>query len=96
MHPLPRSLMTRAALAGLLALAPFAASAHGNVECKAHPKEEWRPHTELQKKLLDDGWRSIRQIKLHNGCYEVYGMDPNGKRIEAFFDTKTFERVEEE
>ena len=45
-----------------LALATSAgtAFAHGNVECKPHPKSEWRPHSELEKKLTEEGWKVRR------------------------------------
>ena len=79
-----------------LALAASAgtAFAHGDVQCKEHPKSEWRPHTELEKKLVQEGW-TIRRMEKTATCYEVYAKTPDGKRVEAFFDPKTFERVEE-
>lgn len=65
--------------------------AHGDVSC-AEPKAEWRPSVQLQKQLKKSGW-SVRKIKESNGCYEVYGFDENQKRVEAFFNPRTFERV---
>jgi len=86
---------SRLATAALLALgACSSAFAHGKVECPEHPKAEWRPHTELQQKLEKEGW-VVRRMEKTPTCYEVYAKDPQGKRIEAFFDPKTFERVEE-
>lgn len=70
------------------------AMAHGNVTCNKYPKSEWKPHTELQEKLTKEGW-VVRRMETTATCYEVYAKDPQGKRIEAFFDPKTFERVEE-
>ncbi len=78
----------------VLALAAGSAWAHGGVTCPAHPKAEWRPHTELHEKLVKEGW-TIRRMERSATCYEVYGKDPQGKRVEAFFDPKTLERVEE-
>ncbi len=69
------------------------AHAHGNVKCKETPQAEWKPQMELQKKLVADGWK-VRQVKTFNNCYEVYGFDAKGARAEAFFDPKTFERVD--
>lgn len=92
-----KSCITRAlplALAIPLALMAGNALAHGNVQCPKYPKAEWRPHTELQEKLVKDGW-TVRRMEKTDTCYEVYGKDPQGKRVEAFFDPKTFERVEE-
>lgn len=67
--------------------------ARDNVKCQKHPEHEWKPHTELQRKLESDGWQ-IRRMEKTATCYEVYGKDPQGKRVEAFFDPKTFDRVE--
>lgn len=67
--------------------------ATSDVRCPKHPASEWRPHTELQVKLTSEGW-VVRRMERTDTCYEVYAKDPNGKRIEAHFDPKTFERVE--
>ncbi|BBB61247.1 cytochrome b [Undibacterium sp. KW1] len=68
--------------------------AHGDVKCTTEPKEKWRPHTELEAKLVKEGWQ-IRRMEKTTSCYEVYAKDPKGKRVEAFFNPVTFERVEE-
>lgn len=75
-----------------LVCAASAAFAHGNVSCPAVPQEEKKPQMELQKKLEAEGWK-VRQVKNYSGCYEVYGFDGSGKKAEAFFNPKTFERV---
>lgn len=69
-----------------------AAFAHGNVSCPVVPKEEKKGQMELQKKLEGEGWK-VRKVQNYNGCYEVYGFDGKGKKAEAFFHPKTFERV---
>lgn len=79
---------------GLMALTfASAVHAHGDVKCDAIPKNEWKPQTELQKRLTSEGWK-VRKVQNYHGCYEVYGFDANGARAEAFFNPKTFERVE--
>ncbi len=90
-----RTTLRTTACAAIIALCASSAFAHGNVQCKEHPKSEWRPHTELQKKLEQEGW-TVRRMEKTDTCYEVYAKDPKGKRVEAFFDPKTFERVEED
>jgi hypothetical protein len=67
------------------------AAAHGNIACDV-PRAERRPAVELQKELQKQGWK-VRKLERFNGCYEVYGYDANGKKVEAFFDPKTFERL---
>lgn len=77
-----------------LALAATSAWAHGDVKCTTLPKSQWKPHTELEAKLVKEGW-VIRRMEVAASCYEVYAKDPKGKRVEAFFNPVTFERVEE-
>jgi hypothetical protein len=77
-----------------LCLAAGGALAHGDVKCPAHPKAEWKSHNELNAKLVKEGWQ-IRRMEVTPTCYEVYAKDPQGKRVEAFFDPVTFELVED-
>jgi hypothetical protein len=83
-----------ASLMALAAAAPAAAQfvEHDKIKCEAVAKEEMRPQMDLQRKLTSDGWK-VRQIKNFNGCYEVYGFDEKGERVEVFFHPKTFEKV---
>lgn len=85
--------LSRIGAIALLTLGAASAFAHGDVSCPASPKEEWKPQMDLQKKLVGEGWK-VRQVKQFNNCYEVYGFDEKGGKVEAFFDPKTFERVQ--
>ncbi len=67
---------------------------HDKIRCEPVAKEEMRPQMELQRKLTGEGWK-VRQIKNFNGCYEVYGFDEKGERVEVFFNPKTFQKVGE-
>jgi hypothetical protein len=86
---------TRMAALAALALVPAFAFAHGDeFKCDV-PKAERQPQMALQKKLEKDGWKKVRQVKVENGCYEVYGFDENNQRAEKFYNPKTFELVGE-
>ena len=74
-----------------LAVAGPAAAQHAE-KCGPIPKAEWKPQAELQTKLANEGWK-VSRVKVTNGCYEVYGRDDKGGRVEAFFHPKTFDRV---
>ena len=86
------SILKLSVLALFLTGTTAAVHAHGNVECPVVAKEEKKPQLELQRKLEADGWK-VRQVKNYNNCYEVYGFDGKGRKAEAFFHAKTFERV---
>ena len=84
------------ALAALLTAgaAPAQFVNHDTVKCEGIAKDEMKPQMELQRKLVGEGWK-VRQVKTFNGCYEVYGFDAKGQRVEAFFDPKTFDKIGE-
>lgn len=56
------------------------------------PKADWRPVEELTAQLTGKGW-TVSNVKTEDGCYEVYGKDADGKRVEIFFNPATFEAV---
>lgn len=68
-----------------------ATAAHAETKCKS-PMSEWQPQEKLQQKLEGQGWK-VRRIKTEDGCYEAYALDEKGKRVEAYFDPKTFEML---
>jgi hypothetical protein len=73
-------------------LAVAEAGATGLATCNSGPKSGWKPEAQLQQKLVAQGWQ-IRRIKEDGGCYEVYAIDPAGKRIEVYFHPLTFDVV---
>ena len=80
--------------ASLWITAAGAAWAHGEVACEPVPKAEWKPQMDLQRKLVAEGWK-VRQVKTQGECYEVYGFNPQGERVEGFFHPATFEKIRE-
>ena len=82
----------RRVLAAALLAASFGASAQHAEKCDPIPKEEWKPQAELERKLVDRGWK-ISRVKITNGCYEVYGRDEKNNKVETFFHPKTFDVV---
>ena len=45
--------------------------------------------------LTAEGW-DVRKIKEDEGCYEVYAVKADGKKVEAYFNPATFELVKED
>lgn len=80
----------------LIALVASAATLSAGAALAANkcnvPVAEWQPRQALEKKMLAEGWK-IRQLKTEDGCYEIYGTDAKGRRVEAYFDPKTFKIV---
>ena len=59
------------------------------------PQAEWQTKDAVTKKFEGDGWK-VSNIKIKEGCYEVYGKDKDGKKQEVFVDPKSFEIVGED
>jgi hypothetical protein len=77
------------AAAGLtLGFAAAPASATGKMTCNA-PQKSWKSMDTLQAQLKKKGWQ-VRKAKVDGGCYEVYGTDPQGRRVEAYFHPVSF------
>jgi hypothetical protein len=80
-------------LFALLSFIPLAAMA--GAECKEHPKAEWASEDTLKQALADEGY-TIKKFKVDGNCYEIYGRNKQGKKVEIYFDTKTLEIVKAE
>ncbi|EHR70812.1 hypothetical protein BurJ1DRAFT_1966 [Burkholderiales bacterium JOSHI_001] len=75
-----------------LALAAGGAQATGLATCDSGPRSGWQASSKLEETLKGKGWQ-VRRIKEDGGCYEVYGLDAQGKRAEAYFHPVTLEPV---
>lgn len=71
-----------------------AGAAWAGPDC-AVPEAERQSTDTLQKQLEDAGWQ-VKRIKIEDGCYEVYGHDEEGHRVEAYFDPQTLAMLERE
>lgn len=60
--------------------------------CEAVPQDQWQPISALQAKLEAAGWK-IKKTKIDKGCYEVYGTDAQGRRVEVYFDPRSLAPV---
>ncbi|BCL86050.1 PepSY domain-containing protein [Ralstonia pseudosolanacearum] len=73
------------------------ASAFASANCTAHPKNEWMPEAEAQAqaKIKAQGY-TIKKFKVDGHCYEIYGTNQDGKKVEIYYDTKTLDVVKSE
>jgi len=83
--------MTLHYIAGLALVLATATTALASEKCTV-PKAEWQPEAALRQKLEAQNWK-IKNIKIDGGCYEVYGTDDKGERVEIYFNPKTLEAV---
>ncbi|MDO9203828.1 PepSY domain-containing protein [Methylotenera sp.] len=80
-------------LLALLTVLPLQAFA--GADCKVYPKEEWASEATLKQTLSEEGY-IIKKFKVDGNCYEIYGRNKQGKKVEIYFDTKTLAIVKAE
>ena len=76
------------AVAFVIASPAFAAGG----ACSTAPKSAWQPQSKLESMLKTDGL-TVKQIKVENGCYEVYATDKSGKRVNAAYNAETLKKL---
>jgi hypothetical protein len=76
-------------------IAAFTGIAIAGPKCTSEPKAKWMSEQAMKAKLEGQGF-SFRAIKVTDGnCYEIYGRDKSGKRVEIYFNPVSGEPVEE-
>ncbi|MEJ8814845.1 PepSY domain-containing protein [Variovorax ureilyticus] len=63
--------------------------------CKAYPKSEWMKEAEAKARIEAQGY-TISKFKVDGNCYEIYGRNKAGKKVEIYFDAKTLDPVKTE
>jgi len=58
------------------------------VHCPAYPEAEQTKADVLKQVLTEEGF-SIQTFKIDNHCYEIYGRNKQGKKVELYFDMKS-------
>src|SRR5436305_12179527 len=77
-------------LAATLTMPAFA-----KADCKPYPKVEWMKEADAKAKIEAQGY-TINRFKVDGNCYEIYGKNNEGKKVEIYCDAKTLEPVKTE
>ncbi len=80
----------------MLALVLAASSAFAGPECTKEPKSKWQDQKKFQENLKEQGYK-IKVFKVTKGdCYEIYGWNKEGKKVEIYFNPVDGKKVKEE
>jgi len=73
-------------LSVLLSVTAGANLALAEPKCTDEPRDKWQDATALQKNLEKQGYK-IKNFHVTDGnCYELYGWDQAGKKVEIYFN----------
>ncbi|MCK9261240.1 MAG: PepSY domain-containing protein [Azoarcus sp.] len=74
-------------------IAITATSAFAGPTCNT-PEETWMKEADFKAKIEAQGYK-IKTFKVSKGkCYEIYGYDKAGKKVEIYFNPVTAEPLE--
>lgn len=69
-------------------LIALTSAAFAGPTCNA-PKDKWMKEADFKAGLIAQGFQ-IKNFKVSKGeCYEIYGFDKAGKKVEIYFDPAT-------
>lgn len=75
--------MKRIILASLVLLTGV--SAFAKKSCTDQPKDKWMKEEDFKKKMGDLGYK-INKFKQPGTCYEIYGVNKEGRNVEIYFN----------
>ena len=82
-----------AAVIATTALSFGASAAFAEPKCDV-PKEKWMKEADFKAKVEAQGYK-IKTFKVtKNDCYEIYGFDKDGKKVEIYFNPETGAELE--
>jgi len=71
--------------AGALVVTTLIGPEFAEPNCTSEPKAKWLSESEMKAKIASLGYK-FQIFKVTSGnCYEIYGRDAAGKRIEIYF-----------
>lgn len=85
--------ITRAALVASALIMSSGMAVAGS--CTEEPQDKWLKEDEMKGKILEMGYK-IDVFKVDGTCYEIYGENKDGKKVEVYFNPVTAAVVEEE
>lgn len=53
--------------------------------CTDQPKEKWMTEADFKMKVEAQGYK-INKFKRPGTCYEIYGLNKDGKKVEIYFN----------
>jgi len=70
-----------------IAIVALATPALAGLQCTDEPSSKWLPKDQLMTRIVDTEGYRVDVFKVTTGnCYELYGRDRQGKRIEIYYN----------
>ncbi|TXR40315.1 PepSY domain-containing protein [Ectopseudomonas mendocina] len=77
------------------ALLACAAPALADTECARPDRSAWMPESQFREQMKRQGVQITKFRITPGNCYEIYGFDANGRKLEIYYDPVDARPVEE-
>jgi hypothetical protein len=75
----------------------FSATVIASPVCTKEDKSKWQDQKKFQDTLVKESGYKIKKFKVTDGnCYEIYGINKEGKKVEIYFNPIDASKVKEE
>lgn len=68
-----------------VAMCASLAACNSGPSCTTEPQSSWLSKEEMQARIAALGYK-VKEFKISGQCYEIYGWDRDGKKVEVYFD----------
>lgn len=65
-------------------------------QCTDDPQSEWQDQDAFQQHLVGQGYRIDEFVVTDGNCYEIYGANQQGQKVEIYFNPVNGEIVKQE
>ncbi|NCN41726.1 PepSY domain-containing protein [bacterium] len=79
----------------IAAILGLTGTAHAKKSCTDQPKDKWMTEEAFKSKVEGQGYK-IRKFKQPGTCYEIYGTNKEGQKVEVYFNPVDASVVKEE
>lgn len=79
-------------IAGIISFGAYA----GDPTCTKESADKWMALDAAQKMVESKGYKVKKFKQTRTGCYELYGYDQSGKRVEIYYNPVDMSVVKEE
>lgn len=79
----------------LLALLALSGAALADADCARQDRSAWMPESQFREQMKRQGVQITKFRVTPGNCYEIYGFDRDGRKLEIYYDPVDARPVEE-
>ncbi|WP_260469814.1 PepSY domain-containing protein [Ectopseudomonas oleovorans] len=79
----------------MLALLALSSAALADTDCARQDRSAWMPESQFREQMKRQGVQITKFRITPGNCYEIYGFDREGRKLEIYYDPVDVQPVED-